>query len=147
MAYHLGETTMAQNHQLRHDERCQIHALHWQGASARTIADQLHRHRSTIYRELRRNVAPSGSRNLHPALWDRICEILKMHWRPVQVAGRLRLAGNVSVSFSWLYRRIHQDRADGGQLDACLRQRGKRRRSEVDGPGWCGLESMPIRAT
>ncbi len=52
---------MAQTyHQLRRDERCQIHALHRQGASARTIADQLHRHRSTIYRELRRNADPSG---------------------------------------------------------------------------------------
>ncbi len=36
-----------------------------------------------------------------------------MDWSPEQIAGRLRLSGDISVSFSWLYRRIHQDRAAG----------------------------------
>ncbi len=156
---------MAQTyHQLRRDERCQIHSLHRQGASARTIADQLHRHRSTIYRELRRNADPSGychqqaqtrseqrrrqaasgPRKLHPPLWDRICDLLRMHWSPEQIAGRLRLAGDTSVSFSWLYRRIHQDRADGGQLHACLRQRGKRRRCRAT-KGSAGRGCIPGR--
>ncbi len=156
---------MAQTyHQLQHDERCQIQALHRQGASADAIAAQLQRHRSTIYRELRRNAdssgychqqaqarseqrrrqAASGPRKLHPPVWDRICDMLRRHWSPEQIAGRLRLAGDVSVSFSWLYRRIHQDRADGGQLHACLRHRGKPRRCKAT-RGSAGRGCIPGR--
>ncbi len=132
---------MAQTyHQLQYDERRQIHALHQQEASARTIAAQLRRHRSTIYRELRHssNPNPSGyatarprpapksaagkpSPDPHvPPPWNRICKMLRMEGSPEQIAGCLQRSGEVSGSCSWLYWCIHQDRADGAQLHTCL---------------------------
>ncbi len=47
------------------------------------------------------------------------------------MAGYLKRVGAVSVSFSWLYQRIRQDRAQGGSLYTYLRQRGKPRRCKA----------------
>ena len=41
--------------QLTHEERIQIYIMKQLGFSVREIADRLGRHRSTIYREIRRN--------------------------------------------------------------------------------------------
>ncbi len=39
------------------------------------------------------------------------------------MASCLKRAGTVSISFSWLYQRIRQDRTQGGSLRTCLRHR------------------------
>ncbi len=41
------------------------------------------------------------------------------------MSGRLNRAGTVSVSFSWLYHRIRQDRSQSGSPSTYMRQRGK----------------------
>ncbi len=56
---------------------------------------------------------------------------LQHDWSAEQVAGYLKRVGAVSVSFSWLYQRIRQDRAQGGSLYTSLRQRGKPRRCKA----------------
>ena len=138
---------------LQYDERCQIRALHQQGVSISEIARQLGRHKSTVSRELRRNagkagyrhkqaqrkseqrrrLASSGPRKLTAAVWNIVRTLLLLHWSPEQIAGRLKRCGVVSVSFSWLYQRIHQDRARGGKLYIFLRQRGRKRRCKAAG--------------
>ncbi len=139
---------------LQYEERCQIQALHQQGFSVTAIAAQLQRHKSTVCRELQRNAGPSGYHHeqaqqlardrrhravtgpgqLQPAIWNLISDRLQRHWSPEQVAGSLKPVGAVSVSFSWLYQRIRQDRAQGGSLYTYLRQRGKPRRCKAS-PG------------
>ena len=52
-------STMNYTH-LTREERYQIHVLRRQGLSCADIARELHRHRSTISRELKRNGAPQG---------------------------------------------------------------------------------------
>ncbi len=52
--------------------------------------------------------------------------MLKRHWSPEQIVGRLRLSGEVAISHSWLYQRIHQDRVEGSQLHACRRRKATR---------------------
>ncbi len=149
---------------LQYDERCQIQALHQQGFSVTAIAAQLQRHKSTVCRELQRNAGPSGyhhdqaqqlaqerrqravtgPRKLQPPIWNLICDRLQRDWSPEQVAGYLKRVGAVSVSFSWLYQRIRQDRAQGGSLYTYLRQRGKPRRCKAT-RGSAGRGCIPGR--
>ncbi len=149
---------------LQYDERCQIQALLQQGFSVTAIAAQLQRHKSTVYRELQRNAglsgyhheqaqplardrrhrAVTGPRKLQPAIWNLISDGLQSHWSPEQVAGYLKRVGAVSVSFSWLYQRIRQDRAQGGSLYTYLRQRGKPRRCKAT-RGSAGRGCIPGR--
>ncbi len=69
---------------------------------------------------------------------------LQRRWSPEPVSGRLKRAGTISVSFSWLYRRIRQDRAQGGSLYTDLRQRGKPRRCKAS-RGSAGRGCIPGR--
>ncbi len=92
--------------------------MHQRGSSV--TATQLQRHKATVCRELQRA------------------------WTPKQVAGYLKRVGAVSVSFSWLYKRIRQDRAQGGSLYTHLRQRGKPRRCKVS-RGSAGRGCIPGR--
>ena len=149
---------------LQYDERCQIRALHTQGVSISAIARQLGRDKSTISRELRRNrgatgyfhtqaqrladqrrsATSSGPRKLTPVLWDLVRTLLLLQWSPEQIAGRLELSGVVRVSFSWIYKKIHQDRARGGKLFVFLRQRGRKRRLKP-AAGSAGRGCIPQR--
>ncbi len=70
--------------------------------------------------------AATGPRKPQPAIWNLISDLLQRNWSPEQVP-----AGTVSVSFSWLYQRIRQDRAQGGSLYTDLRQHGKASRSSA----------------
>ena len=149
---------------LQYDERCQIRALHKQGVSVSEIARQLGRDKSTVSRELRRNrgaggyrhkqaqrlaeerrsAASSGPRKLTPAIWAIVRALLLLQWSPEQIAGRLARSGVVRISFSWLYKKIHQDRAAGGKLYIFLRQRGRKRRRQP-APGTAGRGCLPAR--
>ena len=149
---------------LQYDERCQIRVLHARGVSISGIARQLGRDKSTISRELRRNrgatgyfhkqaqrlaeqrrsAASSGPRKLTPALWGLVRALLLLQWSPEQIAGRLQLSGVLGVSFSWIYKKIHQDRARGGKLFIFLRQHGRRRRQRA-AAGSAGRGCIPQR--
>ena len=135
---------------LQYDERCQIRVLHTRGVSISEIARQLGRDKATISRELRRNRGATGyfhqqaqrmaeqrrsavssrPRKLTPVIWGLVRALLLLQWSPEQIAGRLDRSGVVSVSFSWIYKQIHRDRARGGKLFVFLRQRGRKRRQQ-----------------
>ena len=136
---------------LTYAERCQIHALNKRGDSIREIGRAIGRSASTVSRELRRNRGGRGYRHaqaqrlaearrravssvprkMTAALWALVEMLLGLQWSPEQIAGRLRLAGTVSVSATWIYRYVWADRARGGDLFRHLRRRGKKRNSPV----------------
>ena len=142
---------------LAQEERFLISKLLQAGWSRRKIASKLGRHHSTISREVKRNRAKKGYRHkqaeefakrrrreassvprkMTEELWAMVSSLLvKQHWSPEQIAGRLSLEGVVSVSAKWIYKRIWEDRATGGTLFQNLRRRGKKpNRRGRDGAG------------
>lgn len=139
---------MRQYHQLTSGERYELSALHKQGYTQRAIARALNRAPSTISRELRRNRRKDGY--YRPALaddyarwrrsrsrrnwqfgreeWALVVSFLEDYWSPEQISGRLKWAGLLSISTETIYRYVWEDRARGGTLYDCLRQRAKQRR-------------------
>lgn len=133
--------------QLTPEERYALSALRRQGLSQAAIARTLHRHPSTISRELRRNsrghwYRPSKAeqmtrgrrsrsrRNLRiqESSWALVVSLLELRWSPEQIAGRLRSEGRLRISHETIYRHIWADRRRGGALYKHLRGAQKRRR-------------------
>ena len=149
---------------LTYEERCKIEALQRSGQSVSAIARQLGRPRETVSRELSRNSgadgysceeaqkraerrrreAASGPKKMTAAIWERVRAMLSQQMSPEQIAGRLELSGVVTVSFSWIYKKIHQDRARGGKLFIFLRQHGRKRRQQPPA-GCAGRGCIPQR--
>lgn len=139
---------MRKYHQLTSGERYELSALRKQGFCNAEIARALGRHRSTIGRELRRNTRKDGgyrpstadektrgrrSRSRRNwrfswADWALVISFLEKDWSPDQISGRLRRAGQLSISYETIYRFVWDDRARGGMLYDHFRQRAKRRR-------------------
>ncbi len=113
------------------------------------IARELHRHRSTIYREVGRNCAKydaayrprfavekaSGrrrrsrrNRRYTPEHFGVIERLLREDFSPAQIVGRLRLEGLPVMSHETIYLHIWADRAHGGTLWRHLRGARKLKR-------------------
>ena len=128
--------------QLNAEEREVLAALRSAGWSQAEIARHLGRHRSTVWRELKRNCAPYDgwyrSKRAHQraharryrsrrnsqfarADWARIEELLKEEWSPEQVAGYLGRRQELSISHETIYRHVWQDLRAGGTLHRHLR--------------------------
>lgn len=137
--------------QLTEPERYMISMLRRSGHDVSQIAQVLGRHRSSIYRELKRNSVQIGQcityspikaqkkRNgrsrrsrrgrQHPAWqYSRIDELLKRQWSPEQIADTLDKDGEFQISFQTIYRHVRRDWRAGGQLFLELRRRYKRRK-------------------
>ena len=135
--------------QITFEERYTVGLLRQQRLSPAAIARTLGRHRSTIGRELKRNRAHSDGtyrpqladwyararrsrsrRNRQFSLrdWRRIQALLREDWSPEQVAGRLRLEGELAISHETIYRYIWADKRTGGTLYQHLRGARKQRR-------------------
>ena len=153
-------------------ERYQIFILLKAGFSHKAIALQLNRHRSTIHRELKRNLvidarvtgySPSRANNqawyrrrikphfkISVETWATVITQLEQRWSPEQICYRRKLAGLSPVSPESIYQRIWQDKRQGGILWQCLRhrlRRGKRgqvRRSRGLIIGRVGIEYRPL---
>jgi len=135
--------------QLSSEERYTIAALRHERMNQSEIAVRVGRHRSTISRELRRNAArydggyrahgaierssarrSRSRRNQHftrqeLALVERK---LREGWSPEQIAGRLKLSGELSISHETIYVHVWRDKKRGGALHRLLRQSPKLRR-------------------
>ena len=140
--------------QLSLEERYLLSAWKARGYSILKIAEFLGRHHSTIYRELRRNLRPSGryaafvahsyakarNRKCHRGShfsdkqWNRISDLISQKWSPEQVSNVLGQNGELSISVPTIYRHIKKDRRRGGSIFKSLRiypkTRRKRYRSE-----------------
>ena len=140
---------MNRYHQLAADERVQIATLRYQNFSLPRIARIIGRHRSTVWREVRRNRAPydGGYRSTRaheravarrkrsrrnqqfgPAEMSRVEALLRQQWSPAQVAGHLRRQGEFCISHETIYRHVWRDLRRGGTLHVQLRGAPEQRR-------------------
>ena len=135
--------------QLTSGERYTLGALHKQGVHQSEIARILGRHRSTICRELKRNRTrydgayrpekaqeytngrrsrARRNRRFGRAEWSLVEPLLRQQWSPEQVAGRLRLSGQLRISHETIYAHVWHDKREGGLLYTHLRGSRKQRR-------------------
>lgn len=141
--------------QLRASERKRIYVLLQQGLSLPAVAFALGRHRSTLYRENKRNRlttahlyqpvtanAMARRRRKDRPLASRfpewvliwVKEKLELQWSPEQIAGRLYSEKNFRISHEWIYRFILKDRANGGELYKNLRRSHRKNKKRYGVP-------------
>jgi transposase, IS30 family len=128
--------------QLNIEERSALAVLRSQGFGVTAVATVLLRHRTTIWRELRRNASTydgryrasraneyavarrrRSRRNKHfePAQLTQVEDLLRQEWSPQQVAGHLRRKRLLLISHETIYRHIWRDETAGGSLHTHLR--------------------------
>lgn len=134
--------------QITQRERYLIQEHLRQGFNATEIAGMLRRHRSTIYREIRRNLhdnrgyydwiaqwRANGRRTrtrkksqFTPEQWSTVCHYLQEDWSPEQISLVFEEHELLSISYETIYRYIWKDKRNGGHLYRHLRQSCKQRR-------------------
>lgn len=139
---------MMSYHQITSEERYTIATLKKQGYTVPKIAVYLGRHKSSIYRELRRNRCNDGSyrpfkassrtrnrrsvsrksRHFLTQDFQLVKGLLRKKWSPEQISGYCRLKGLLSISHETIYQYIWADKAKGGTLHTHLRGSPKKRR-------------------
>lgn len=127
--------------QLNKEQRHQLEILLRSHFPFSRIAALLGIHRSTIYRELKRNKGNYGGysaeyaqqfsndrkerlsrpRKLDSLMEKQIIAGLKACWSPEQISGYYRNKGVPMLSHEQIYRFIYKDKAKGGILFECLR--------------------------
>lgn len=131
--------------QLNEGKRYQISVLLAQGFTVAAIARTIGVHRTTVYRELRRNNREGSydpDQAHHQALKRRSRALkykippdvvvyvewaLSLDWSPEQISEVGKVIG-YRVSHEWIYRHVAADQVSGGQLFRHLRQGHKRYR-------------------
>jgi len=133
--------------QLTLADRIEIYSMLQRGSIEEKIALKLRRHRSTIYREMKRN-SPYGEYRPHiaqrlsqgrrttrgvqakfrPEIIAWIEYGIRKKWSPDQVRGRLFLETGLWVSTEWIYSWILKDKKKGGILWTHLRRANRKRR-------------------
>lgn len=151
-------------HHLTRDQRCQLYTLKSSGKSANEAATILGVHRSTVYRELNRNLGLKGYRyqqahekalekkrrvasNRCRMIPERISLIeskLRLQWSPEQISGWLRRHHrDEAVSHESIYKHVWKNKRQGGDLYKELRHHGKRYNKR--GSGKAGRGCIPGR--
>lgn len=124
-----GDRMGKQFKQLTYDDRVVLTHLLKQGVRKSEIAKQLGKHRSSIYREIKRNSYSKGYLCLYAdkklkkrrlrkyklfenePLREYVLDKLKANWSPEQIAGRLRLEnnGDTILCHETIYRYLYSD--------------------------------------
>jgi transposase, IS30 family len=159
------EDTMKKDRHLAYEDRCQIHALLKRGYSHAEIAWDIAVHRTTIWRELRRNSGTTGyyyhwaesqaeerqrsrrsfPRKMKPRLVAFIETKLEQGWSPQQISGWLKYRQSElpTISHERIYQHVWRNRREGGTLYLYLRHRGKKYRR--CGSRYSGVGRIPNR--
>ncbi|MDH4140537.1 MAG: IS30 family transposase [Coriobacteriia bacterium] len=144
--------------QITLEERYAINVMRKQRYSIRAIAAELGRAPSTVSRELRRNLRPSGryvpgiahsyavarrrrsrrNARIGPETWEVVDRYLRMDWSPEQVAGFLKAEAILRISHETIYIHVWADKRAGGDLWQHLRQSRKRCRKRYRSRDWRG---------
>lgn len=132
--------------QLTCEQRYTIRVLLKKNFSQKDIANTIGVNKSTISRELKRNIGKRGYRNkqahmkalerrldkspprISKEIWDKVSLYVKEDWSPDQISGELKLNENTSISHEWIYQFILKDKKSGGDLYTHLRCKSKRRK-------------------
>ncbi len=132
--------------QLTREQRYQIYALMKAGHNQTRIAAVINCHKSTISRELRRNRGLKGYRPYQAdelaydrqcaayrsriawQTWQQVERLLGQDWSPEQIAGRLKLEQQPTVSHECIYLYVYADKRRGGTLHQHLRSQKKQRK-------------------
>jgi len=128
--------------ELTQEERYYIYAGLKNGVSVSQIAKNINRHKSTVYRELKRNTGRRGYRpkqahskavyrrrsaNKHkkfgPMLKRHIKWYLAYDLSPEQITGRFKEKKRECISIEWIYQYIWKDKKNGGSLHHYLRKK------------------------
>jgi len=134
------------------EERHYIEISMKNGLSQKEIAKSLQRDQSSISREVKRNTGQRGYRHnqanhfaarrhtektkavkLTAEIKAQLDEYIKEDWSPEQVAGRLKLEGEVSLHHETIYQYVLKDKQAGGQLYLHLRHQKKTYRKRYGG--------------
>jgi len=136
-------------HQLSTEERYELAAMRQQGLRVAAIAEHLGRHRSTLYREVKRNQSAHDGRyrashsvekasgrqrrsrrnfQYGPTEFVSIEAMIRDGFSPQQIVGRRKLEGEQVMSHETIYRWIWTDKRCGGTLWQHLRGARKQRR-------------------
>jgi IS30 family transposase len=116
------------------------------GHNQSRIAAVIDCHKSTISRELRRNRGLKGYRPYQAdelaydrqcaayrsriawETWQQVERLLCQEWSPEQIAGRLKLEKQATVSHECIYLYVYADKRRGGTLHSHLRSQKKQRK-------------------
>lgn len=127
--------------QLTQEQRYQIGAYLKMGKSKSEIAMEIRVHRSTVWRELKRNSTPyrynpshaiglsrerhkkKKKREVDKRIWATVEKLIRQEWSPEQISERLKLEGSPVVSHETIYQHIYRDKQKGGTLYMYLRRR------------------------
>jgi IS30 family transposase len=144
--------------QITLEERYAINVMRKHHYSIRAMARELGRAPSTISRELRRNLRPTGryvpdyahsyatarrrrsrrNARITAETWEIVDRYLRMDWSPEQVSGFLKAEGILKISHEAIYIHVWADKRAGGDLWRHLRQSGKRARKRYRSRDWRG---------
>lgn len=136
--------------QLTYEQRNEIYALLKAGLNQTKIADIVGVSKSTISREIKRNIGLKGYRpkqaderalerrrnaDKHIRFNDEIkkdvIKYLKQDWSPEQISGWLKRNNKPSVSHETIYQFIIDDQQNGGELYKHLRLGRRKRRKRI----------------
>jgi IS30 family transposase len=138
--------------QLSQQERYTITALLKTGITLTEVAQAIGRHKSTISRELRRNIRPSGyyaasvahsyatarrkrarrGTNFTKDQWRIVLNLIRQDFSPEQVSNIIKTYFDFTISHETIYQYILYDKKKGGSIYKHLRIVPKRRRKRYN---------------
>jgi IS30 family transposase len=132
--------------QLTLAQRYKISAYLQAGISKSRIALYIDVHRSTVYREVKRNSVnnkydpeeahhndmqrkhQTKPKRISDQAWHVVETLLRIDYSPEQIAGLFNRSGVYSISHEWIYHYVLADKEAGGDLWQHLRRSQKKRR-------------------
>jgi IS30 family transposase len=140
--------------QITKEQRYQIEAYIKSGKSRDFLSKELSLHKSSIYREIKRNAQKRGGYNAqyaqqlsderkerlsYPRKFNNVIEstvrslIEEEQWSPKQIVGNCKKKAIPMVSHERIYQYVREDKANGGNLYKNMRHRLKHRKRPVGG--------------